>query len=63
MIVEPNLETKNAVIKRPSVTAIETPMHGLDRFLLTLVQRVNGKSSQVGSKPVMLELALYFELE
>jgi hypothetical protein len=56
MIVERKI---SAVMEIP-ITAIENPRQGLDRFLLTVADRINGKSSQVGSKPAAtLELARY----
>jgi hypothetical protein len=50
MIVEPKILVLN---KTPSITAIETPMQGSDRFLLTIAERANGKSGQVGSEAVI----------
>jgi hypothetical protein len=43
MIVEPEIL---AVINRPSILPIETPMHGSDRFLRTIAELINGMSSQ-----------------
>jgi hypothetical protein len=43
MIVEPKTL---AVTSRPSITPVETPMHGSDRFFLTIANSINGESSQ-----------------
>jgi hypothetical protein len=49
MIVDPKIL---AVMKRPSITAIETPMHSSEQCLLTVANRISGKS-KVGSKPAL----------